>query len=85
MKKAVVTRVNPEFPAVARQLRLAGRAELDVYVTPDGDVDKVQPLNGNPVFTNCAVAAVKKWKFAPFKADGKPTRAVGTVAFDFRQ
>jgi protein TonB len=85
MKKAAITRVNPEYPALARQLRLSGRAEVEVYVTPEGDVDKVQPVSGNPVFTSSAVTAMKKWKFTPFKADGKPARAVGTLAFDFHQ
>jgi len=84
MKKAAVAKVNPDFPAMARQLRLSGRAEVDVYVSADGDVEKVQPLSGNPIFTGACVAAVKKWKFTPFKADGKPTKAVGSIGFDFR-
>ena len=83
LKKAVVTKVSPEYPPVARQLHLAGRVEVEVYVTPDGEVDKVQPVSGNPVFTNSAISAVKKWKFTPFKADGKPTKAVGTLTFNF--
>jgi TonB family protein len=83
LKKAAVTKVNPEYPAIARQLHLAGRAEVEVYVTPDGDVEKVQPLSGNPIFTNSAISAVKKWKFTPFKADGKPAKAVGTLTFSF--
>ena len=33
---AVVTRVQPEYPAVARQLKLAGDVELEVVITEEG-------------------------------------------------
>ncbi len=83
LKKAAVTKVIPEYPPLARQLHLTGKVEVDVYVTPEGTVEKTQPVSGNPVLTGSATTALKKWKFTPFTADGKPTRAVGTVSFDF--
>ncbi len=84
-KKAAVTKVVPDYPPLAKQLRVAGRAEVDVYVAEDGSVEKAEPLSGNPLFTSAATNALKKWKFTPFKADGKAVKAVGKVAFDFHQ
>jgi hypothetical protein len=37
------------------------------------------------MFTSAAAAALKKWKFTPFKADGKAVKAVGTVRVAFTQ
>jgi TonB family protein len=77
--------VKPEFPTMARQLHLSGAAEMDVFVGEEGDVEKVEPKSGNPMFTSAAAAALKKWKFTPFKADGKAVKAVGTVRVAFTQ
>jgi TonB family protein len=81
--KAAVNKVQPEYPRMARQLRLAGRALIEVFVDTQGEVEKAEPISGNPVLTGAAAAALKKWKFTPFKFDGKLTRVTGVVAFDF--
>ena len=83
-KKAVVTKVVPEYPALARQLHLTGKVELDVTVAQDGSVEATQSVSGNPILTGSAATALKKWKFTPFTADGKPAKAVGTVSFEFK-
>jgi len=43
----------------------------------------VKPLTGNAVLMNAAVSAMKRWKFAPFTAEGKPVRAVADLSFKF--
>ncbi len=83
LKKAAIAKVKPEFPPLARQLRLTGHAELDVFVSPEGEVEKVEPKSGNPMFTSAAATALKKWKFTPFKSDGKAVEAVGTIRIEF--
>jgi protein TonB len=85
LKRAATAMVKPEFPTMARQLHLSGAAEMDVFVGEEGDVEKVEPKSGNPMFTSAAAAALKKWKFTPFKADGKAVKAVGTVRVAFTQ
>lgn len=79
-KKALVTRSEPEYPAIARQMHLTGRVVLDIFIDEQGKVEKVQPVSGNQLLTGSAVSAVKKWKFSSFQ--GK--KAVTTLAFDFK-
>ena len=57
---AVTTRVPPEYPAIARQLKIEGAVELEVVVTEGGMVEKVNIVSGNPVLTRPASEAVKK-------------------------
>ena len=83
-KKAIVSKVEPEYPAMAKQMRVTGRVQVDVFVAADGSVDKVQALNGNMLLSNAAVNAVKHWKFSPITANGKPCKAVTTLTFDFK-
>ena len=83
-KKAVISRVNPEYPPMAKQMHLAGKVQVDAYISPDGIVDQVKMVNGNPLFTGAVTNALKKWKFSPIQANGKPVRAVAGFAFDFK-
>ncbi len=83
-KKAIATRVEPEYPAMAKQMRVAGRVQVDAYIDTDGSIQKVQPLNGNMLLSSAAANAVKRWKFSPIMANGKPCKAVTTLTFDFK-
>lgn len=80
---AVQTRVEPEYPGIARQLKLQGTVELEALVGENGKVEEVKIVSGNPVLTAPATAALKQWKFAPFTADGKVVKALAPVNFNF--
>lgn len=78
------SKVQPDYPAMARQLKIEGLVELEAVVTEGGVVEKVNIVSGNPVLTRPAVDAVKRWKFAPFTAEGKPVKAVVPVSVNFK-
>ncbi|HZL56291.1 MAG TPA: energy transducer TonB [Bryobacteraceae bacterium] len=82
--KAAKERVEPEYPAMAKQLHLEGAVQLEAHIGENGIVEEVKPLTGNAVLMNSAVAAIKKWKFTPFTADGKPVKAVADLSFHFK-
>jgi len=81
---AATTKVQPEYPAMAKQLKIEGLVELEALVTETGTVEKVNIVSGNPVLTRPAADAVKKWKFAPFTADGKTVKALVPVSMNFK-
>jgi protein TonB len=80
---AATTKVQPEYPAIAKQLKIQGEVELEAVVSETGVVEKVNIVSGNPVLTRPAVDAVKKWKFAPFTADGKTVKALVPLSMNF--
>jgi TonB family protein len=82
--QAIVSKVQPEYPPVAKQLKLEGTVELEAMIAPDGTVDDVKILTGNPVLTRAAAQALKKWKFAPVLEDGEPARAVAPITISFK-
>ena len=81
---AVTTKVPPDYPPIARQLKIEGAVELEALVSESGAVEKVNIVSGNPVLTRPAVDAVKKWKFAPFTSDGKTVKALVPVSLSFK-
>jgi protein TonB len=81
---AVTKRVPPDYPPMARQLKMEGTVEVEATVSETGTVEKVTVVSGNPVLTHAAADAVKKWKFAPFTSDGKAVKAVVPVSLTFK-
>ena len=82
--KAAVNKPQPDYPAIARQMRVMGKVEVDVTIDPSGNVAEVKILSGNAMLTQSVVATVKRWKFTPFTQDGQPARAVAELTFDFK-
>jgi protein TonB len=81
---AATTKVQPEYPAMAKQLKIEGAVELEAVVTESGTVEKVNIVSGNPVLTRPAADAVRKWKFAPFTAEGKTVKALVPISMNFK-
>jgi len=83
-KQAATVKVTPEYPPMAKQMRLSGRVEVEATIDTEGNVEKIQVVSGNPLLSSAAVTAMKKWKFTPFQEEGKPIRAVASITFDFK-
>lgn len=81
---AVATKVQPDYPAMARQLKIEGSVELEAAVSSTGEVTKVQIVSGNAILTNAASQAVKHWKFKPFTEDGKAIPVLAPITVNFK-
>ena len=80
---AVTSKVAPDYPPIAKQLKIEGPVELEALVTESGAVEKVNIVSGNPVLTRPAADALKKWKFAPFTSEGKTVKALVPISLSF--
>ena len=81
--EAVAHRVAPEYPPIARQLKIQGVVEVEAEIGEDGSVERVKAVSGSPVLTKAAGDALMKWKFKPFTEAGKPIKVVSTLSFNF--
>jgi len=64
LTRKVVRTVEPDYPKIVKNAHIGGSVRLNVTVLASGDVAKVEPLGGNPVFLESATKAVLKWKYA---------------------
>jgi TonB family protein len=69
--RKVLNRVLPEYPAVARTLKLSGSVRVEVVVAPNGTVKSLQVKGGHPVLVQAAADAVRMWKWVPAKNETK--------------
>jgi len=61
--RKVKTSVKPDYPQIARQMRVTGTVRLEATVAPDGKVRDTKVIGGSPLLVQEAVTAVKKWKY----------------------
>ena len=82
--KAATKKTPPEYPPIAKQVKVGGKVQVDVTIDTEGNVETVKIVSGNAMLTQSVITAVKKWKFTPFTQDGAPTKAVASLEFDFK-
>lgn len=62
--RKVKTKVTPIYPELAKRLNVAGKAKVEVIITPDGRVKSTRAVGGHPLLVQACVDAVKEWKFS---------------------
>jgi protein TonB len=83
-KPALLVKVEPTYPDVARMARLSGRVTISAVIGLDGSVESAEVLaSTSPLFSDTAIGAVRKWRYRPALMNGKPVRVYFTVVVDF--
>ncbi len=77
------TKVNPNYPPLARQARIQGAVILRVVISKTGDVQDVQLISGHPMLAPAAIEAVKQWKYRPYLLNGDPVEVETQVQVNF--
>jgi len=67
----LIHRVEPIFPTFARQTGREGRVELHALIGADGAVRSLQTLEGDPMFYQSALDAVRQWRYKPTLLNGR--------------
>jgi TonB family protein len=73
-----LTQIQPEYPETLRQLGISGIVRLKVVISPQGNVETVSLLGGNPILGESAMKAVHEWTYA---AGPTTTTLIVTVPF----
>jgi TonB family protein len=63
--RAIVSRVTPAYPELARRMHVTGKVVLLVTIQPDGKVSATKVESGHALLVPSAQDAVSHWRFAP--------------------
>jgi TonB family protein len=61
--RAVIRKVQPQYPALAQRMSIKGSVKLEVFVEPDGSVKSLNTKGGHPVLAQAAQDAIRQWKW----------------------
>jgi len=80
----IIKRVQPEYPAMAREMRLQGTVQLDATIGKDGSVQRLKQLSGDQTLGAAALTAVRQWKYKPYILDGEPVEVQTEITVNFK-
>jgi TonB family protein len=77
-------RTVPDYPYEAQQQKVEGTVKLHATVGTDGTVRSVDPVSGPEALVEAATNAIREWRFAPTKLDGRAIDVQDDVTLFFR-
>ncbi|HKW57152.1 MAG TPA: energy transducer TonB, partial [Candidatus Acidoferrum sp.] len=75
----LINRVQPVYPALARQTRISGTVRLHAIISKDGSVKELEVISGHPLLVQSALDAVRQWRYHPTLLNGEPVEVDTTI------
>lgn len=83
MEGNLIHRVQPEYPALARQARIQGTVVLRAIISRDGRIENLQVVSGHPMLVQAAIEAVRQWRYRPYVLNDQPVEVESQVTVNF--
>ncbi|WP_243304307.1 energy transducer TonB [Geothrix oryzisoli] len=81
---AILRRVDPIYPDLARRAHVQGTVVLLMVVDESGLPMQVRVLDGHPALQEAALHAARQWRFEPARMDGRVVAASFRLTLNFR-
>jgi periplasmic protein TonB len=76
-------KVQPVYPPEARRMHVQGSVVIDATVTPQGQVDELKLVSGDPLLAPAAMDAVRRWRYTPYSLNGQPIAKETRITISF--
>jgi TonB family protein len=81
--QSVIVSVPPDYPLLARQMKVQGAVSLQALIARDGSIQELQILSGPGILATAAREAVKQWHFKPYLQNGQPVETQARITVNF--
>jgi protein TonB len=81
--QSVSLSVPPDYPLLARQMKVQGAVSLRVLIARDGTIQELEILSGPDILATAAREAVKQWHFKPYLQNGQPVETQTRITVNF--
>ena len=75
--------VPPDYPLLARQMKVQGMVTLQALIARDGTIQELQIVSGPEILATAAREAVKQWHFKPYLQNGQPVETQARITVNF--
>jgi TonB family protein len=82
-EQSVSVSVPPDYPLLARQMKVQGAVSLQALISRDGTIQELQILSGPTILAAAAREAVKQWHFKPYLQNGQPVETQARITVNF--
>ncbi|HYX69649.1 MAG TPA: energy transducer TonB [Terriglobales bacterium] len=80
----LVSRVEPQYPAMAKTARVQGQVLLQAVISKQGNIENLRVVSGHPMLIQSAIDAVKQWRYKPYLLNGEPVEVETEILVDFK-
>ena len=81
---AILSRpVEPNYPLLAKQMKIQGAVVLKVLIGRDGNIQHLNVLSGPEILSAAAREAVKQWRFRPHLQSGAAVETEARITVNF--
>jgi protein TonB len=80
----LIHRVEPVYPALARQARISGTVELAGVIGTNGQIRELRVVSGPALLVQPALDAVRQWIYQPTLLGGQPVEVITSISVIFR-
>ncbi|MFZ3264811.1 MAG: energy transducer TonB [Terriglobales bacterium] len=81
--QSVSLSVPPDYPLLARQMKVQGAVSLQALIARDGTIQELEILSGPNILAAAAREAVKQWHFKPYFQNGQPVETQARITVNF--
>jgi len=81
--QSVSVSVAPDYPLLARQMKVQGAVSLQALISREGTIQELQILSGPSILATAAREAVKQWHFKPYLQNGQPVETQARITVNF--
>ena len=74
---------RPNYPAMARQIRLQGTVVVQVLIDEQGKVVSAKAVSGHPILVPGAQQAAMQARFLPTKLGDQPVKVSGVITYNY--
>jgi periplasmic protein TonB len=83
MEAALIHKVQPEYPALARIAHVSGTVRLRAIIGMDGRIRELEVLSGSSFLQAAAIAAVRGWRYRPTLLNGQAVEVETLITVNF--
>ena len=75
--------VPPDYPTLARQMKVQGSVILQALIARDGLIQDLRVISGSPILAKAAQEAVRQWHFKPHYDGGAAVETQAKITVNF--
>lgn len=75
--------VDPNYPLLAREMKVQGSVILDALIGRDGSIQALKIVSGPTILATAAMEAVRQWRFKPYLQAGQAVETEARITVNF--
>jgi protein TonB len=83
MEGNLIHKVEPLYPAIAKQLHIEGTVVVKAVISRDGVITRAEAESGQTLLAQAALAAVRQWRYRPYYLNHEPIEVETEIRVNF--